>query len=160
MFMQIGTGVSSSVDKQSIHMARQAATLLLVDDNQDLREVLQAVLTLEGYRVITAPDGPTALQVAGRMHFDMLITDFQMPGMDGYALATQLTQRRLMLPVLLISAADPADLPIAELAKHKWEYLRKPLDNARMLQLVDRGCLGWAMQGVGLLGQKASLHLR
>ena len=80
------------------------------------------MLTLEGYRVIAAPDGPTALQVAGRTHFDMLITDFQMPGMDGYALATQLTQRRSILPVLLISAADPAELPLAELATHKWEY--------------------------------------
>ena len=121
--------------------AREEITLLLVDDTDAVREVLETVLTFEGYRVVTASCAECALDVASRTRFDMLITDFEMPGMNGYALATILAQRNAALPVLLISGAELSLLPLTQVENRRWHFLPKPLKNKRLLQIIDQTCL-------------------
>ena len=85
--------------------ARAAATLLLVEDEDEVREIERDILEAEGYAVLTADHGAAALefcrQYAGRI--DLLITDVVMPGMNGRELAEQLTRLRPNTQVLFIS---------------------------------------------------------
>jgi len=59
------------------------ASVLVVDDNKIMRDMLRGILESEGYFVTSCEDGPSALKLAGEKHFEIVLTDFQMPGMNG-----------------------------------------------------------------------------
>lgn len=80
--------------------------ILLVDDSPVVLNVHQAMLTRMGHRVVAAPDGQTALGYFERPDdaFDMILTDYNMPGMDGVHLIQQLRERGVTLPIMVITA--------------------------------------------------------
>ncbi|UCD37737.1 MAG: response regulator transcription factor [Fidelibacterota bacterium] len=82
--------------------------ILVVDDEADVREVVQLNLSREGFEVETAPDGQTALEMLRAKSFDAAIVDVMMPGMDGLALCRAIRQdvRLRRLPILLLTARD------------------------------------------------------
>lgn len=96
-------------------------TILLVDDDADLRLVTQLVLEQRGYRVLTADDGTKALRIAkeypGPIH--LLLTDLLMPGMDGAELGRQLGSQRLGISVLYITAFAVAQLVDQEIVRNR-----------------------------------------
>ena len=69
-------------------MARRI-TVLVVDDEEGIREIAEAILSLAGYRVLTAANGQEAIQVLAVETIDLLFTDIRMPGMNGFDLASQ-----------------------------------------------------------------------
>jgi two-component system, cell cycle sensor histidine kinase and response regulator CckA len=87
-------------------------TILLVDDDVDLRSLTQLALEQAGYRVVAAEDGAEALRIAreypGPIH--LLVTDLVMPGMDGAELGRQIGSLRLGIPVLYVTAFAVAQL--------------------------------------------------
>jgi two-component system cell cycle sensor histidine kinase/response regulator CckA len=89
-----------------------AETVLLVDDTESLREMMERVLAGFGYRVLTARDGANALEVSEKYHgqIDLLISDVVMPGIGGPELAVRLRMRRPTLRVLLMSGYDEHSL--------------------------------------------------
>jgi DNA-binding NtrC family response regulator len=115
-------------------------TLLLVDDDDIVRQLLKTILERAGYSVLSAVDGPQAIQIAGSATFDMLITDFQMPNMNGFTLAEQITSRRPGLPVLVVSGAAMEDLPLEQIVDHDWSFLQKPIDRIRLLETIGENC--------------------
>ena len=132
-----------SVATQPIfRLAAKTATLLLVDDDDAIRQLFQIVLQRAGYAVLTAENGPQAMQIAEWAPFDMLITDFQMPRMNGFVLAEQITKRKPELPVLIVSGAAMEDLPLEEIVDHDWSFLPKPVDRIRLLEIIREGCRG------------------
>lgn len=80
-----------------------AARILLVDDNRSGLLARRAVLEELGYGTDGAPDGSTALEMFGKQHYDLVVTDFRMPDMDGAELIAHLRSLRPELPVILIS---------------------------------------------------------
>ena len=116
---------------------RPACTLMLVDDDPMVREVLQAVLQVEGYRVIACEDAECAVETAARTPFDLLVTDFQMPGMNGLELAIELTKLRPGLPVLMVSGSMLQDLPMEELRVRQWQFLAKPIDRGALIRMIE-----------------------
>ena len=85
------------------------STLLVVDDDQTILETLQALLELEGYRVLTAADGEQGLRVAREQRPDLIVSDMMMPRMDGLEMIARLrgmTGSRAV-PIVLISSATP-----------------------------------------------------
>jgi two-component system, cell cycle sensor histidine kinase and response regulator CckA len=85
-------------------------TVLVVDDEPLIRQVVALMLRQDGYSVLTADGGPEAISVS-RAHngtIDLLVSDVVMPGMDGPALATRLLEKYPLLPVLFISASREA----------------------------------------------------
>lgn len=80
-----------------------AARVLLVDDNRSGLQARRAVLEELGYSTDGAPDGASALQLFSNQHYDLVVTDFRMPDMDGVALIAILRSQRPDLPVILIS---------------------------------------------------------
>ncbi len=82
--------------------------ILVVDDEADVREVVQLNLRREGYAVSTSDDGAAALEALRKSHFDAAIIDVMMPGMDGLTLCREIRQdpRLTALPILLLTARD------------------------------------------------------
>ncbi len=80
--------------------------LLVVDDSVTLRRIMASVLSDAGYEVDTAADGAEALDRAQRVSFDLLLTDFIMPRLNGYQLAQAIRSVPALrgLPVVLVSA--------------------------------------------------------
>src|SRR5262249_1981412 len=77
------------------------ARILVVDDEAAARSGLEKLLRQEGYAVVTAEDGPTALKLASERPPDVVVTDLSMPGMNGVELLTKLREQDRELPVIL-----------------------------------------------------------
>jgi DNA-binding NtrC family response regulator len=112
-------------------------TILIVDDEEAIREVAGAILASAGYRVLTAPDGNAALRLLLAERIDLLFTDIIMPGMSGYELALAAKRIRPELRVLYTSAFPgwakaPAALPEANTLPKPWraQQLVSEIDHA------------------------------
>lgn len=113
--------------------------VLVVDDNQDIAECLDLLLTGEGYRVRLAPDGKAGLCALNERLPDVLILDVEMPVLDGPGMAYQMIVEdcgREVVPILLTSAV-PQLKQIADRIGTPY-YLEKPYDVAALLTLVAR----------------------
>lgn len=111
------------------------ASILLVDNEPAVRDMLAAILRLEGYRVRTTATGADALALADAVQPDIVLLDVHMPGMDGYAVLDQLLQRRPGVPVLLMSGSPDLDRARAAGAS---AFLEKPYHPAEVLEEVAR----------------------
>ncbi len=112
------------------------STILVVDDEPTLRDLLAEVLREEGYTVVTAADSQTALQVVAREAPDMILMDVMMPGLDGreVARAMRVEATGAAVPIVLMSAAvalPPIDSGVSG-------FLPKPLDLNQLLGMVAR----------------------
>ncbi len=86
-------------------MPHTKATILLVEDEELLRAGVQEVLEIQGYQVITAPDGEQALACLAAQTIDLIITDLVMPKMDGVDFVKQLRKIKPDLPVIVVSGS-------------------------------------------------------
>ena len=109
-------------------------TILIVDDEAELLEMVRAIFTRAGYsRVRTAGSGAEALAVCTAGQPDIVILDVMMPGMDGYQLTRALRESNNNLPILMVSAKQlPADKKQAFLVGTD-DYMTKPVDEEEML---------------------------
>jgi CheY-like chemotaxis protein len=115
----------------------RGATILVVEDELDVREVVAAELTNFGYRVLTASDGPEALEILdGESDIDLLFSDVVMPlGMNGEELAREATRRRPELKVLLTSGYPPAELRERQ-SLGEFRVLQKPYRFEDLLRII------------------------
>jgi two-component system response regulator MprA len=119
----------------SIHESPRAR-LLVVDDEQLIRELYGRVLSLEGYEVETAEDGVTALEWLAREHFDLVLTDWQMPRLDGASMLLALRSAGSHTPVIMMSGSLPFTPPPAGVASHLSAILQKPVRYAEVIFAV------------------------
>ena len=82
------------------------ASILVVDDNQGIRTLLSRYLSTMGFHVTEAADGNEALDLISRKNFAVVITDFYMPGMDGFTLASNIKSSSPRTPVIMITGSD------------------------------------------------------
>lgn len=111
--------------------------ILLVDDDDDLRRLLRALLEGDGYQVFSCRDASRALKVfASRGDIDLLLTDFQMPQMSGIALSESITEMQPDLPILILSGAILREDALATIAANGWELIAKPCEVPVLLQII------------------------
>jgi CheY-like chemotaxis protein len=125
--------------RQPVAAAREPGRLLVVDDEQPVREVLAAQLRLAGYQVSEAGDGAAAVALlAEGQHIDVIVTDLAMPGMDGISLIRAARQERPGLPAILITgyAGDAALMTIGNSLGGRFALLRKPVSAADLADEV------------------------
>ncbi|MGC8792781.1 MAG: response regulator [Bryobacteraceae bacterium] len=114
------------------------ALILLVDDNKLGLSARKALLEEQGYRVTTAASGEAALELFRRARFDLVITDFKMPGMNGIELIRAIRAERPAVPIILISGYTDA-LGLNELATGADVVLAKSANEVpQLLRTVAR----------------------
>lgn len=107
--------------------------ILVAEDDRNTRRLLQAVLENDGYQVVTAEDGESALEVLDRQHVDLVVLDVMMPKMDGYEFTKTLRACNNNLPILMVSAKQlPTDKKQGFLVGTD-DYMTKPIDEEEML---------------------------
>jgi CheY-like chemotaxis protein len=100
---------ASSADQSQLEGARQSASVLVIDDDPDVRAFIAAALEEQGYRVRQATDGQEGLAEVGREKPDLVIVDFIMPGMSGAEVANRIRSKLPDQPVLFVSGYSETD---------------------------------------------------
>ena len=112
-------------------------TLLVVEDDEEMRLFLQEELRERGYTVIGAARGPEALERLGGGSVDAVITDLKMPEMQGDELLAQLRARDRDLPVVMITAFGSIDSAVEAIKAGAYHYLAKPFRIEQLLATVE-----------------------
>lgn len=118
--------------------APEDATILVVDDEPDLVELLQYALETSGFRVLTASDGVEGLALAEAERPDLIVVDIMMPRMDGVALTAEIRERGALrlTPILMLTARTDERDEIAGLEAGADDYLPKPVSPRRLVSRV------------------------
>ena len=129
-------------------MASQPATLLIVDDEPQVRKLLETLLQHEGYQTLTAGSGEEALQLVAQQPPDLILLDIMMPGMDGYEVASQLKgdETTAGIPIIMLSALSEPSARVNGLEAGAEEFITKPVERVELwlrvrnlLRLKTRG---------------------
>jgi DNA-binding response OmpR family regulator len=133
------------------------ARILVIEDELPMRTALADCLEAEGYRVLTASDGPTGLERAVREKPDLVLLDIMMPRLDGYALCAELRRLSIAMPVLMLTAKGQVEDRVRGLDAGADDYLAKPFSTdellARVRALLRRGRQQAAVPNLLRLGQ-------
>jgi DNA-binding response OmpR family regulator len=128
-----GRGKEASFTARPFRSA-MSDTILVVDDQSSVRQLLQEYLTEQGFRVLTAPDGQSALYTARHDQPDLILLDIMMPKMDGYQFLRLYRQER-QTPVIIITAREEETDAVLGLDLGADDYVIKPF---RMRELLAR----------------------
>jgi len=119
-------------------MLPERKQVLIVDDEPNLRKILSAQLTRDGYDVLTAEDGEQGLALLGEHHIDLVITDLKMPKVDGMTLLKRALVEEPDLPVVLITAHGTIDTAVEALKSGAFDFVTKPFDKDEVRQIVAK----------------------
>ena len=123
--------------------AASAATrrILVVDDDKDIRELLEDRLRAMGYLVETETDGLSALKAVGSGRFSGMILDIGLPSLDGMEVLKQIRQSDERLPIIMVTASGAKDTAIRAISLGAQAYLLKPFDVEELQQVIG-SCFG------------------
>jgi DNA-binding NtrC family response regulator len=113
-------------------------SILVVDDDKPQREILEMILSAEGYDVTTTASGEAAIKFAKERRFDLALTDLKMTGMDGIELLQHLLALDSSIIVILLTAHGTIDSAKEALRRGAYDYLQKPYDKQALLDTINR----------------------
>ncbi|MEQ9218480.1 MAG: response regulator [Cyclobacteriaceae bacterium] len=114
-------------------------TILIVDDELNIRETLQDLLEIQGYNTLVAPDGEAAMFMAVRELPDLIISDVMMPKMDGYELLEVIRsyKKTRYIPFLMLTAKSESEFMRKGMSKGADDYIVKPFEQSDLLASVQ-----------------------
>jgi DNA-binding NtrC family response regulator len=115
---------------------RRNASILVIDDEEIMREILETLLVREGYTVRLATNGSEGLELARSLPFDAVIVDMMMPGLDGLQVLEELHKQDEELPVIMITAFASMENAISAMKKGAFDYITKPFKNDEVLVVL------------------------
>ena len=131
--------------------------ILLVEDNRDILANLADYLELKGYSVDCAQDGLSGLHLAVGNHYDLIVLDVMLPGLDGYSLCRRLREEaRSSVPVIMLTARDQLDDRLQRFNAGADDYLLKPFALSELAARIE-AVLRRSQGGVRRLLQVADL---
>ncbi len=113
-------------------------SILLVEDEVHLHDALKLNLTLEGYEVSSAYEGPAALNLIEHAHFDLIIMDVMLPGIDGFSITETVRLKNNQTPILILSAKNTSANKIQGLKIGADDYMTKPFNLEELLLRVSK----------------------
>lgn len=113
-------------------------TVLVIDDDESLRRVVEYNLREEGHQVLTATDGTSGLQLFQAHDVDLVLTDVRMPEMDGLELLTRLKTMQPDLPVIVFTAFGTIDAAVEAIKLGAFDYLTKPVPRDQLRTAVSK----------------------
>ncbi len=112
--------------------------ILIVDDEESIRSVLRLDLEKHNYRTDVAGSGQQALEILENKHYDLVITDLMMPGMDGLELMREIKKIRPELMVMMLTGFASLDSAVEAMRLGAADYLRKPYDKTDLYLRVSK----------------------
>ena len=112
--------------------------ILIVDDELNMRLVLQAMLKKEGYAVTTASNGMEALKILKADQMDIVVTDLKMPKLDGMGLLDRIIRDYPSTPVIIITAHGTIATAVDALKKGAFDYITKPFEQDELKQVIQK----------------------
>jgi two-component system, NtrC family, response regulator PilR len=112
-------------------------SILIVDDEQSLREMLEIFLDREGYRVVTAGNGQEALQLFKKTPFSVVLTDIRMQPMDGLSLLKEIKALSPRTEVIMISAYANQETAMEAMNEGAYDFFPKPFSNQELKQVIE-----------------------
>ena len=109
------------------------ANVLIIDDEAAIRESLEALLTMEGFQVTLAVDGPTGLEQLAHNEYDLLLLDLALPGESGIDLLPRIIEMQPDLPVIMITAFGTVSNVVDAIRAGAENFVQKPWDNEKLL---------------------------
>jgi DNA-binding NtrC family response regulator len=126
----------ASASESSSSPSSRKGTILVIDDEEIMREILETLLTREGYEVRLAADAAEGLECVRSMPLDAVIMDVMMPGMDGITALDEIKKIDDDLPVLMITAFASVENAIAAMKRGAFDYITKPFKNDEVLVVL------------------------
>lgn len=111
-------------------------TILIVEDEQSIVDILSFNLTKEGYDTLEALDGPTGLQLALEQNPDLILLDLMLPGMDGFEVCRRVRESGSSVPIVMLTAREEEDDKVLGLELGADDYITKPFKNRELLARV------------------------
>ena len=111
--------------------------ILLVEDEENIRDVVKLNLELEEYEVVTSGNGKEALKIIEEQHFDLLILDVMLPDLNGFQICEQVRLTNMEVPIIFLTAKDTSIDRINGLKKGADDYLTKPFHLEELLLRVQ-----------------------
>jgi DNA-binding NtrC family response regulator len=119
-----------------------AGTVLIVDDESEIRESLQTLLEMEGFEVETAVSGEEGLSQMADRPFDLVLLDLTLPGRNGMEVLSEIRAHDSRLPVIMITAYGTVENAVRAMQSGAANFVQKPWDNEKLLADV-RAAVGW-----------------
>ncbi len=116
----------------------QTASLLVIDDEENMRHMLSAMLSRNGYEVDTAPDGRAGIALLTDRHFDFILCDLKMPGMDGMAFLSHARNIEHAATIIMMSAFGSINLALDAMKLGAYDYISKPFKNDEVLLTLKK----------------------
>jgi DNA-binding NtrC family response regulator len=128
----------SELAAETLHLQRTARVagdprILIIDDEEAIRESLDTLLTLEGFLVSTAVDGPSGMELLSRNEYDLLLLDLALPGQSGIDLLPRIVEMQPNLPVIMITAYGTVGNVVDAIRAGAENFVQKPWDNEKLL---------------------------
>lgn len=124
----------------------RGASVLAVDDDRSILDLMTDILSGEGYRVLPAENGVEALRFLESDDPCVILLDMRMPTLDGWGFAQAMRQRGLRYPIVVVTAAENARAWAHEIGADA--YLAKPFQLGDLLRIVERFCVAGGAGGL------------
>lgn len=122
---------------ETIEPAVASQRILIVDDDRSSCEILSKILTLRGYRVDVAYDGPAALELLEDKSYGLALIDYRMPGMDGVELYRRIREMRPNLVGVFVTGFPTIDTIYPAIAVGVERVIAKPAGSGELLQVIE-----------------------
>ena len=112
--------------------------ILVIDDDDSIRQTLTNLLTRLNYKVLSAPDGRTGVDIAMKEHPDLVISDVRMPHLGGIEVLEQLQKHDSQMRVIIITAHDDMSTTVQAMQKGAYDFIEKPIEMERLKVSIKR----------------------
>ena len=134
--------------EEPIPTGREAVRILVIDDEEGMREGMRRVLERHAFAVQTARDGETAIRMLGEAPYDLALVDLKMPGIDGFKVTEHIRQRfGSRMVVVIVSALATVEAAVEVTQRGAFDFLVKPFTPDDLLQVANRAVQQWRLIG-------------
>lgn len=136
--MQLHNTKTEPTSQNSVMLTRQTPRILVVDDETDIRNLLQEILEDEGYSVHVAEDGNSARSLLNNEPVDLVLLDIWMPNVDGITLLKEWAENgQLAMPVIMMSGHGTVETAVEATRLGAYDFIEKPLSLTKLLLTVE-----------------------
>jgi DNA-binding NtrC family response regulator len=117
-------------------MSRRKGTVLIIDDEEEIRESIELLLTSEGISIDTAGSGEEGLKKIGEHLYDLVLLDLMLPGKSGMEVQREIKRADPMLPIVILTAIGAVETAVTAIKEVSFDYITKPWNNEKLVVIV------------------------